>query len=170
MLGVIHREVDVLVAHTARAVEGKQETLVEIGVEVGLLGRCALVQLEGEYKGDVYLVFKTLSHQIVIQVVDAGLVVVAQFVDRYGCHFACHTLNKGLGQDNGFAFLGLLHVGVGRFEFLLGNTVGGSNRCKSLAALHLILVVASSRTLIDEGQGSVGHDLDGSAVGILVGL
>ena len=114
MLGVIHLDIDMLVGHLAHAIHGKQQALVEIGVEVGLFRRIGLVQLEREDEGDVDLVLESFSNQIVVQVIDARLIIAAQLVKGNRNHFTRHALAIGLGQSDGFSFLYFFQVGICR--------------------------------------------------------
>ena len=84
VLGVKHLEIDVLVGDVACTIQCQQETFIKVGIEIGLLGRCALVKLERQDHGDIDLVFQPLAHQVVIQVKDARLVVGSQFINRDG--------------------------------------------------------------------------------------
>ena len=112
MLGVIDLEVDMLVGDMACAIHGKQESLIKIGIEISLFGRSALVELEREDHGDVHLVLQSFIHKVFIQLIDAGLVIVLQLIERNSGHLTCHALTEGLGQREGLTFLYLLQIGV----------------------------------------------------------
>ena len=168
MLGIIDLEIDMLLALLCCIVKRQQETLVEISVQIGLFGRCALVQLEGEHHSNIYLVLKTLGYQIVIDVVDSGLIVVSEFFDRNGSHLSGHALGKWFRQNDGFTLFGLFQVGISILELFFGDSVGGGNRGKSFATLYLILVVAAAHALINERQCRVGDDFNLGTCGVFI--
>ena len=138
MLCVVDPQIDLLIGGKASAVQGQQESLVKIGVEHGLMGWGALVQLERQHNGKVDFIVTAVGLQLLINLMDARCVIAFQVIDRDIVHLHQSLLHDSAGHDDIFAFLGFLHIGIGGLQVILADAVFAGYGIERLAVLNLI--------------------------------